>query len=295
MVVSWEAGQAAKDAETAIALIERSVALYRALGDDAQVFHGLCDLGRIARRDGKYAQSEAHFSEALELGRATHNEMMMSVVPAEMGALALNQQAPDRAISLLEESVRLLRELQFVMPGLTLGWALIHLAEARRVADDTRDGADGGALIRGLWQEGLALLRASQARVNVAGALLEIGEMVYEQGDNVCAAELLGESLVGLHELAVLQDQGHAIDAIAALWADGTRPGALRRAVQLWSAATKWHQNKPRASPTRRSRYERTFAAARSRLGEALFAAAWAEGQHLSLEQAVAYALSDEM
>jgi len=122
-------------------------------------------------------------------------------------------------------------------------------------------------------------------------ALLEIGEMLYEQGDDARASDLLHESLTGFHELATIQEQGHALDAIAALRANGDRPGALRRAVQLWSAATKWHQNKLRGSPIRRSRYDRSYAAARSQLGEAMFAAAWTEGQQLSFDQAVADAL----
>jgi hypothetical protein len=101
-------------------------------------------------------------------------------------------------------------------------------------------------------------------------------------------------SLAEFHGLNSLQELGHALDAIAALWADTGQPGALGRAGQLSSPATTWHQNKPCLLPIQRTRYDHTFAAARSQLGEALFAAAWEEGQHLSLEQAIDYALSDE-
>jgi hypothetical protein len=44
-------------------------------------------------------------------------------------------------------------------------------------------------------------------------------------------------------------------------------------------------------SPVRRSRYDRVFAAARADLGEEAYAAAWAEGQAMSPDQAIAYAL----
>jgi hypothetical protein len=40
----------------------------------------------------------------------------------------------------------------------------------------------------------------------------------------------------------------------------------------------------------RRANYERDLAAARARLDEAAFAAAWAEGRAMGMEQAVAYA-----
>ena len=40
--------------------------------------------------------------------------------------------------------------------------------------------------------------------------------------------------------------------------------------------------------------YERTVAAARSTLGAEAFTTAWAEGQAMTTEQAVAYALAEE-
>jgi hypothetical protein len=40
--------------------------------------------------------------------------------------------------------------------------------------------------------------------------------------------------------------------------------------------------------------YDRNLAAVRSQLDEATFAQAWAEGQAMTLEQAMAYALKDE-
>jgi len=42
-----------------------------------------------------------------------------------------------------------------------------------------------------------------------------------------------------------------------------------------------------------RSLYERTAAAVRSQLGESAFEEAWAEGQAMTFEQAVAYALEE--
>jgi hypothetical protein len=48
------------------------------------------------------------------------------------------------------------------------------------------------------------------------------------------------------------------------------------------------------AAPWFVERYEQDVAAARAARGEAAFAAAWAEGQAMTLEQAVADALGDE-
>ena len=259
--------------------------------------HDVDDLGRTARVSGHHARSEAFYTEALELTRAMHDEQWLPSVLENLGALALQQQAPERAIRVLEESVGLLRGQQFPWTDLNLGWALIHLAEARRVGESTmeRPGSSGSyeASIRGLWEEGLALLRASEARHIIAIALLQIGEMVYEQGDDARAAELLRESVALHHEIASRDGVGYGLDALAALRADGLQQGPLRRAVQLWSAATKWHQHVPRQSPVRRSRYEPTYAAVQRELGEARFVIAWAEGQAMTQEEAIAYALEE--
>jgi hypothetical protein len=46
-------------------------------------------------------------------------------------------------------------------------------------------------------------------------------------------------------------------------------------------------------APNRREEWERELGAARAALGEAAFAAAWAEGQALPLEDAITLALQD--
>jgi hypothetical protein len=46
--------------------------------------------------------------------------------------------------------------------------------------------------------------------------------------------------------------------------------------------------------PREHATYERDVAAARAYIDQAVFVAAWAEGQAMTLEQAIAYALSDE-
>jgi hypothetical protein len=46
--------------------------------------------------------------------------------------------------------------------------------------------------------------------------------------------------------------------------------------------------------PDERAREEQLVAAAHAQLDEATFAATWAEGQALTLEQAIAYALDEE-
>ena len=66
------------------------------------------------------------------------------------------------------------------------------------------------------------------------------------------------------------------------------------RAARLWGAAERLRQAIGcRTAPAARATYERAMAVVRAQLGDDAFAAAWAEGQAMTLEQAIAEALDD--
>ena len=66
---------------------------------------------------------------------------------------------------------------------------------------------------------------------------------------------------------------------------------ARRAALLFGAAATLRATLGAPLPPIDRPVYDRHLAAARTRLGEAGWAAAWAEGRNMSLDQALAYAL----
>jgi len=69
--------------------------------------------------------------------------------------------------------------------------------------------------------------------------------------------------------------------------------GQLERAARLFGAADKLLEGTPAVLTVEdRTMYEQSLAAARSMLDEEMFASAWAEGRAMTLEQAIAYALS---
>jgi hypothetical protein len=72
------------------------------------------------------------------------------------------------------------------------------------------------------------------------------------------------------------------------------------RAARLLGAAEVLRESagvqlKSHLPPRERERYSRDLAAARASLGEEVFASEWAAGSALALEQAVAYAMEEEM
>ncbi|PLS79653.1 MAG: hypothetical protein CYG59_12140, partial [Chloroflexi bacterium] len=70
--------------------------------------------------------------------------------------------------------------------------------------------------------------------------------------------------------------------------------GQAERTARLRAAAEALHEavGAP-LSPADRARYEQYLAAAGAQLDTAMFAAAWAEGRVILLEQAIAYALDN--
>ena len=65
------------------------------------------------------------------------------------------------------------------------------------------------------------------------------------------------------------------------------------RAARLWGTVEVLRETtRKRTAPGSRATYERALAAARAQLGEEAFAAAWAAGRALTLEQAIAEALA---
>jgi hypothetical protein len=66
------------------------------------------------------------------------------------------------------------------------------------------------------------------------------------------------------------------------------------RAARLWGGAERLRQVLGRrTAPAARATYERAMAVARAQIGEDAFAAAWAAGRAMSIEQASAYALEE--
>ena len=71
--------------------------------------------------------------------------------------------------------------------------------------------------------------------------------------------------------------------------------GQAGRAARLFGAAEALRESvSNRIPPSERAEYDHNIAAARAQLSEAAFAASWAGGRAMSLEQAVAYALDED-
>jgi hypothetical protein len=98
--------------------------------------------------------------------------------------------------------------------------------------------------------------------------------------------------LQGLVLSQALNNRSSSAWCLAGLGSAAALDAQHERAARLWGAAEQMQQAIGcRPPPAARTTYERTLAVARVHSGERVFAAAWAAGRTLTLEEAVAEAL----
>jgi tetratricopeptide (TPR) repeat protein len=143
-----------------------------------------------------------------------------------------------------------------------------------------------------LYAESLALFRQVGDRRGVAGLLVNLGSAARFEGALCQARACFSESLDLHRELEYPRGVAVCLEGLAGV---ALTAGDPERAARLFGAAGVLRPGLAADMwPADRADYEQTLAAAREALGEAAFTAAWAEGQALSLEEAIAAALAPE-
>jgi hypothetical protein len=160
--------------------------------------------------------------------------------------------------------------------------SLTSLGEAAR-----RDGDAAGAAT--FLAEGLALFREIGDLERVAWALYALGRVAEDQGNMTDAGACFAESL------ALRQEQAHRpgmAASLAGLARVAATTGEHERVVRFLAAAGALRAaGGGTVAPHERGDDERALAMARSVLGQAAFAAAWAAGRAMPIERVVADAL----
>jgi len=143
---------------------------------------------------------------------------------------------------------------------------------------------------RPLLEERLATCRALGESERLIHALGGMGHLERDEGDYARARALYQESLLLRRKLGHQLALAQSLEDLAAL---ARRERQWERAGRLLGAAEAFCEALGARPPVAVVlEYDRTVAEARAALGEAAFAAAWAEGRTMSLEEAMAYALS---
>ncbi|HMN27535.1 MAG TPA: hypothetical protein PKE45_05210, partial [Caldilineaceae bacterium] len=180
------------------------------------------------------------------------------------------------------------------------------LAAAQRIGDQeqTSDALffGGEALyLQGLFDQAKSSFAESLSLYDAIGNLRSSGRRVIRLGHVACAQSELAQAntlfkkgLMIVTECHDLVGTGMALIGLARIAA---LRGAYQRATLLLAAKEESATTNPvvRFWPLERKETERTLTILHAHLDDATFAAAWAEGSAMSLEQAVAYALADSI
>ena len=260
----------------------RGRAMFELLGDRSGQASLLERLGWIAREQGDAARALAWLEEAIVLNRKLGDQQQTAWSLLTMAGVAILREDAARAEVLIEQGTALSPESHD-----WTGWSLNHLGH---VAQLRREYGQAEA-----WhQKSLEVFieRLGEKSTGVMWAYQGLGETALGQGDSTTARHWLSDDLRLSCELGARIMTAWCLAGLGSAAALGEEP---KRAVRLWGAAQHLRAALGcRPAPAARATYERQLVLARAQLGEAAFTAAWAAGEALSLEQAIAEALGDE-
>ena len=242
-------------------------------------------LGWIAREQGDSATAWARLSEGIAIYRQQGDAHGLAWGLTTMAEVAILDEDASRAEALLAESRTVWQNDGSNWYSSWLGWTLNHLGHAAQLRGDY---VQAGAL----HHESLRLFRAlGEQNFGLPWAYHSLGETALGQGHPDEAERWLRRALTISR---LLSDHASVAWCLASLGAAAALDEEPDRAARLWGAAERSRQLIGcRPAPATRATYERAIAVARSQLGEEAFATAWAAGQAMRLEQAIAEALDD--
>jgi tetratricopeptide (TPR) repeat protein len=263
------------------ALVTECLRLFQQLDDKPQIAWAMGVLAEVLNIRGELASAQAILEQCLALVRQLDMKAGIADALVGIGAITVARGEYARAVSPLEEGLALYQEM-----GITYGIssALNYLGQVSYGLGDYERAA-------ALFAESLALRRRVGERRGCVPMLTSQAEALLAQGDVARAHALSCEALTLACDLNYKQGVVWGIREVASTAAVA---GQLERAARLWGAeeALREAAGLP-IWPDERHMYEHALAAAHTQLDEATFAAAWAAGRAMPLEQAIDYALED--
>jgi non-specific serine/threonine protein kinase len=311
--LGWATASNGQD-EQAAAALDESLAVARAVGEPGRIawalFHDLLRIvcGAAIERAEERARARAAGEECIRLSQAIGGTVQVAKVQLHLGQLALYEGDHERARSLFVASLPMIRALGWRS---TVAEGLAGLADVARALGDYAEAAARYAEVLTIYRQ-----LGDHRTPAFAAVLGRLTDVALEQRDWTAAQAHVVESLAiardagleGTAQLAV------ALEAQAALAAAQSTP---ERALRLAGAAAALHARlNQRVASSGRAKpnglvhlsltqerldqslaapddatLERRLATARQALSAEEQATAWAEGQAMTREQIVVYAL----
>ncbi|HET9979886.1 MAG TPA: tetratricopeptide repeat protein, partial [Ktedonobacterales bacterium] len=241
--------------------------------------------GGLALWQGDYGAVEIWLERAAVLGQAAGDQRTAARAFNSLGVAAHRQGSLKRAMARFEESLALFRQV-----GDQWGSALAlnNLGDLAVYQGDLERAAT-------VFTEALALFRQVGDRGNTAVCLENLGWVARKRGNLAQAETLQREALALFWELGDLRQCAEALEYLASNAGEAESVEQGKRAARLLGVAETLRENTGAPLPANeRADVEEAVAAARAALGEEAWAAAFAAGRALSLEEAVTEALGTD-
>jgi tetratricopeptide (TPR) repeat protein len=261
---------------------EQALELAREVGHTGRYAVALGHRGWLALEQGDSATAWARLSESLAIFRKLGDIESIAETLSTLAEIAILDEDPARAEALLEESCAIQKQepTQLNLIGSTLNY-LGHAAQLRGAYDRAAQ----------LHHESLECFQVfGDQHFGLPSAYHSLGETALGMGHLNEAARWLTQ---GLTLSKVLGNQTSIAWCLAGLGGAAALDEEPERAARLWGASERLRQAIGcRPAPAARATYEHAMAMARAQLDDVAFAAAWAAGRALSLDQAIAEALA---
>jgi len=278
MWLAWAAGVPG-DSATARLLAERSLAIFRKIGDSWGIAWALDTLGSVGGI-ADFAIIRSLLEESVVRFRQIRDAWGMVDALSSLGDKAYRHGDYRMARQWLAETLALGQPLGEKFSCMV---ALITLGAIARLQGENE-------LATTYFTQNLALAREVGNQSYVACACQQLGLLAQQQGDDTQAMAYLRTSL----ELAwAAMGQTENLVSLIGCIAVAAHQQQWEHAARLAGAVETLRTNLDGPfTPLQEADYERSFIAVRARRSEPLVAAAWARGRTMTLEEAIAYALT---
>ncbi|MDQ3707447.1 MAG: tetratricopeptide repeat protein [Chloroflexota bacterium] len=242
--------------------------------------------GTIALFRGDYSQARGFYQQCLDgrrelLGRGIGDMRGIAGALGNLGLVAWNLEDYEQAYALNKESLEILRELgdKHGMARSLTGLGAIAYSQGNHAEAMTA------------YTEALQLFEEFGDRQSVAMMRNNLGEIALAQANLSEATAYFKDAMLLLKEIGNKAGVAGCLDGLAQVAAAAGRP---EQAARLFGAADAITRATGEAVPVaNRAEYTQTVAGVRDSLGERAFETAWVLGREMSLEEAVAYALTE--
>jgi predicted ATPase len=266
------------DYETAIAMYQEALELYRELGDKRGMISQLNSLGVNRRFEGHTSAARAWFEQSLAACRELGDQAEIAAVLSNLAKTVSEQNEFSLARSLLVEAQAIFQHLD---DSNGIAWSLSQLGDVARREGNSAEASH-------LYRESANLFRTLGDGWGEARSYSDLGSLACEQGDSKTALSAFRQALMAFQSLGHQRGIAKVLEGLATVAAD---QGRDERALTLAGAAATLRElvGAP-MRPVDRTKLEKALKG----VWDANFSSAtsaWRTGRRMTLDQSLQYAL----